>query len=67
MKFIRKYAMPFALLVVAIGAPTLLVYYLWPIVSRLEYSSWLTVIGLMMLVHLERHLWPILRDWIREL
>ncbi|MEL7609504.1 MAG: hypothetical protein AAGU74_08345 [Bacillota bacterium] len=67
MKFMRKYAPPFVLLVVAAIAPTLTVYYLWPIVSRFEYSSWLTIIGLVILIHFEWHLWPILRDWVKGL
>ena len=67
MKFIRKYAMPYVLFVLTIGVPTLLIYYVWPFLTELEYSSWLTIIGLVMLIHFERHLWPILRDGIKDL
>lgn len=63
----KKYIIPYCLLVLAIGAPVFLICYLWPIVTQLEYSTWLTVIGLVMLVHFERHLWPILRDQINRL
>lgn len=66
-KLIRKYAMPFALLIVAMCAPALLVYFLWTVITRFEYSSWLTVIGLVMLIHFEQHLWPILREQIKRL
>ena len=67
MKNLRKYAPLFVLLVVAMGAPTFTIYCLWPIVSELGYSALLTIIGLVMLIHLERHLWPLIRECVERL
>lgn len=68
MKNLRKYAVLYALIVIAMGAPTLMIYFLWPLIARIDQIALaLVLVGGIALIRLEYHLWPILRDWIKEL